>query len=55
MEEKEIVTGTKIRCVYYKGNICIMTPDEDNPNPIVTLGCTKSIDCLIRAVYNIND
>ena len=46
--------GTNIRCLYYKGNLCIMTPDENNPHPIITLGC-KSIDILIKAVYNIDE
>lgn len=51
----DIVEGTRIRCVYYKGSLCIMTPDESNPNPIVAVGCSKSIANLIEAVYNIQD
>ena len=51
----DIVEGTKIRCLYYNGHLCVMTPDDSNPNPILTIDCTKSSDNLIRAVYNIQD
>lgn len=53
--KENLVQGTRIRCVYYKGSLCIMTPDKSNPNPIVAMGCSKNIANLIEVVYNIQD
>lgn len=50
----DIVKGTPLRVLYYKGTLCIMTPDDNNPNPILTVGCSSAAN-LIEAVYNIQD
>ena len=55
VSESKIVKATPLRCLYYKGQICIMTPDESNPNPLMTVGCPSSLNNIIRTVYNIND
>ena len=55
VSESKTVKAAPLRCLYYKGVICIMTPDESNPNPLMTVGCPSSLSNIIRTVYNIKD